>query len=286
MFPVALEAKARGTALVTGGTGGIGASVAVGLAKAGYRTVIVGRDRAKGEAVLARIRLEAPAAETALILADLSSLTETRALGARVASEFPDLTLLVNNAGAFTATREATSEGRERVLAVNHLAPFVLTRALEETLKANAPARIVSVGSTASDHARVDPDDLELARGWGRIRAYAQSKLALMMAAFDDARRLAGTGVTVNVVHPGAVATDLVRTPGIIGLAWSGLRFLFRSPDKGAETPLHACLAPELAGVSGRYFKDKREAKPNRRALDPALRARVVAATERLVGSA
>ncbi|WP_161992570.1 SDR family NAD(P)-dependent oxidoreductase [Aureimonas leprariae] len=279
-----MDAASRKTAVVTGGTGGIGRFVALGLARAGYHVVVVGRDPAKGEAVLARIAREAPEGSAELELVDLSSLAATRDLGRRVASSHPNLSLLVLNAGIFAARREETDEGHERVLAVNHLAPFVLLRELAATLRANAPARIVTVGSSSSDRASIDPDDLELRRGWNMVSAYSRSKLGVMMTTFEWARRLEASGVTANVAHPGAVATGLVRTPGVIGLAWRGLAAFFRTEEEGAETPLHLCLAPDLAAVSGRYFKDRRVVRPNRRAEDPALLARVWAATERLVG--
>ena len=152
-----------------------------------------------------------PGAATTLMLADLSSLAQTRALGEAIAARFGAVSVLVANAGVFCTRREVTGEGHERVLAVNHLSPFVLIGALAGALAASAPARVVVVGSSTSDRARIDPDNLELRHGWGFVRAYAQSKLAVMMVGFEWARRLAPVGVSVNVVHPGTVATGLVR---------------------------------------------------------------------------
>ena len=269
--------------VVTGATGGIGQWIALGLAKAGHHVVVVGRDRVRGEATLAWIAAKAPGARTELMLADLSSMAETRALGARIVARHPRLAVLVANAGVFRAKREVTAEGHEMVLAVNHLSPFVLIGALREALMAGAPSRVVVVGSSTSDSARIDPDCLELERGWGMVRAYGQSKLAVMMAAFEWARRLEASGVAVNVVHPGTVATGLVRTPGVIGLAWRLMAPWVRSEEQGAETPLHVALADEVAGVTGAYFKDRRVVEANRAARDRALVARVWAATERLV---
>jgi retinol dehydrogenase-12 len=259
-------------AVVTGATGGIGRWIARGLARSGHYVVLVGRDRARGEAALAWIAAQVPGAGAELVLADLSSLAATRALGSEIAA----------NAGVFRARREVTAEGHEMVLAVNHLSPFVLIDTLRQALAAGAPSRVVVVGSSTSDRARIDPDNLELTHGWGMVRAYGQSKLALMMTSFARARQLADLGVTVNVVHPGTVATGLVRTKGVIGLAWRMMGPWVRTEQQGAETPLHVALAPEVAGVTGKYFKDRRVVAPNRLALDTALGLLVWRATERL----
>lgn len=271
----------RAVAVVTGATGGIGRFIALGLARAGMHVVVVGRDAGRGAAALALVRERVAGASVELMLADLSSMAETRALGARIVAAHPAVSVLVNNAGVFRARRGETAEGHEMVLAVNHLSPFVLTRALVPVL--GAGARVVTVGSDASERAGIDPDDLELKRGWNLWRAYARSKLAVTMQTFEWARRLHGQGVTVNVVHPGFVATGIVRTPGIIGVAWKVLRLAGRTEEQGAETPLHAALDAGLAGVTGAYFKDKAAAAPNRLALDRGLVGRVWAATERLV---
>jgi NAD(P)-dependent dehydrogenase (short-subunit alcohol dehydrogenase family) len=270
-------------AVVTGATGGIGRWIALGLAQAGYHVVVVARDRTRGEAAQAWIEAQAPGASTALMLADLSLLSATRALGRDIAAQHPAVSVLVANAGVFRAKREVTAEGHEMVLAVNHLSPFVLIDALQGALAAAAPARVVVVGSSTSDRARIDPDNLALTRGWGMVRAYGQSKLAVMITSFAWARRLAPAGVTVNVVPPGTVATGLVRTPGVIGLAWRVMSPWVLTEEQGARTPLHVALAPDLAAVSGRYFKDRRIVAPNTAALDPGLAARVWRATEFLV---
>ena len=270
----------QGTAIVTGATGGIGPWIARGLARAVYRTVLVGRDAARGQAALDWIAHR----DASLELADLSSLAETRALGERLAAQHPRIAVLVNNAGVFRARRQRTAEGHDVVLATNHLSPFVLTQALLPALRVGAPSRIVTVGSDMSDNAIMDPANLALDRGWTMTRAYGRSKLAQMMTTFELAGRW--DGVVANVVHPGRVATGLVRTPGLIGLAWRLIALASLTPEQGADTPLHVALAPELAGVTGQYFKDRHPVEPNRRARDPALRQAVWDATERLAGVA
>ncbi len=272
-------------AVVTGATSGIGRWIALGLAQAGRHVVLVARNAERGAATQAWIAGRQPGATTELVVADLSSLAETRAAAASIAERHPRIALLVNNAGLITPQREVTPEGHERILAVNHLAPFVLAGALEWALRDAAPARVVNIGSAASDRVHaLDLDDLEGERRWHPLRPYGRAKLALMMATFEHARRLAGTGVDVNVVHPGVVATKIGAVPGLIGIGWALLRPFMIKEEQGADTPLHAALAPELAGQTGLYFKKRRPAAPNRLALDPALCRRLWDETVRLAG--
>lgn len=269
-------------AVITGATGGIGRWIARGLVRAGYHTILIGRDAARGEAVRRWLAAEAPEARPELLLADLSSLAATRALGRQIRARHPAIALLVNNAGVFEAKPGLTAEGHERVLATNLLSPFALSETLLPALIAAAPARIVTIGSSTSDTARIDPDRLALGRRWTMVRAYGQSKLALMMVTFALARRLEGSGVTANVVHPGLVASGLVRSGGVIGLAWRCLAPFALSEEAGADTPLHVALSPDCAAISGAYFKRRRVAAPNPLALDVALGERVWAAVARL----
>lgn len=275
----------RPVAVVTGATGGIGRFIALGLAREGYHLVLICRDRERAEATRAWIADTVPHSSVDLRIADLSLLSVTLKIGSDIAASHSRIALLINNAGVFEAKPVTTAEGFDRVLAVNLLSPFVLTRALLPSLMARAHSRIVNVGSSTSDRARIDPDNLVLGDRWTMLRAYSQSKLALMMTTFALAKRLRGTGVTANVVHPGMVATGLVRTGGIVGLAWRCLTAISLSEERGADTSLHAALAPELATVSGAYFKNRQSALPNWQALNPALLERVWLATERLVAS-
>ncbi len=275
--------------VVTGATGGIGRWIALGLARAEHVVVLVGRDQARGDAAMEWIASRAPGARTELMLADLSSMAATRHAAMLIDAAHPAIDVLVNNAGVFSTRREVTTEGHDRVLAVNHLSPFVLTRALTPALRAagaragkQGGARIVTVGSSTSDHARIDPADLDGLRRWGMVRAYGQSKLAVMITTFGWARRLHASGVTANVVHPGAVATGLVRAGGAVGLAWRGMAPFLLTEEQGADSPLHVALAPEFAAATGGYVKRRRLVRPNRRALDPALAERVWQATEAL----
>ena len=277
-----LEAK---TAVLTGATSGIGRWIAAGLVKAGYDLTLIARDEARAAATLAWIKSRTPDAVVEVRIADLSSIAETRAVAAVILRDRPRLDLLVNNAGVLCARRQVTAEGHERTLAVNLLSPLALTEALLPALKAARPSRIVMVGSSSSDRARIDPANLELARGWSMVRAYAQSKLALLMMSRALAARLAGSAVTVNVVHPGLVATEIVRNGGLVGLAWKVMAPFSMTPEQGAATPLYACLAPEMAGKTGLYLKRRRPAAPNPLVENAALVARVSAAIDLGVGT-
>jgi len=271
------------TAVLTGATSGIGRWIADGLAKAGYALTLIARDESRAAATVAWVQSRTPAAMVEVRVADLSSLAETRATATMILRRSPRLDLLVNNAGVLCAKRQVTAEGHERTLATNLLSPLALTEALLPALQAAAPSRIVMVGSSSSDRARIDPDNLELEGGWSMVRAYSQSKLALLMTSRTLARRVQGSGVTVNVVHPGLVATDIVRNGGIVGLAWKLMAPFSLTPEQGADTPLHACLAPEMAGKTGLYLKRRKPATPNPLVNNAALADRVWTATEQLL---
>lgn len=274
--------------VVTGATSGIGRWIALGLARAGFQVVIVARDRQRGADTLAWITSQVPSAQVELLILDLSLLADTRRAGLSLVERHPAIEVLVNNAGVFRIRREETPEGHERVIAVNHLAPFLLTRTLVPALRAAAAAgtgaRIVNVGSSTSDRATINPADLEGRQSWGMVRAYSQSKLALTMTTLGWARRLKDAGVTANVVHPGTVATSLVRAGGPVGLAWRVMAPFLLTEEAGADTPLHVALSPQFSGITGAYVKQRTIVKPNRLALDEGLMERVWAATETLVG--
>jgi NAD(P)-dependent dehydrogenase (short-subunit alcohol dehydrogenase family) len=269
-------------ALVTGATSGLGRWTALGLVRAGYRVIAVGRDRRKCDALRAWIEREVASASLDCAVADLSLMREVRLLSRRVLDREGKLDLLVNNAGVFAATRRLTGEGHELTLAVNHLAPFLLTRELLPALQAARSARIVNVGSSASDRAALDLDDLQGARRWTMYGAYAQSKLAMMCATFELVRRLGPDGPTANVVHPGTAATEICRE-GAVGMIWSLLRPFLLSPEKGARPTLFLATNSDLTTVTGTYFKRAAPAAPNPVANDAALAGRLWSVTEDLV---
>ncbi len=269
--------------MVTGATGGIGQHVAAGLLRAGYRVVAVGRDEGKLARLGRFLAAAVPGGAVETERADLSLIAASARAGAAIAERHGQIAILVNNAGVFATRRAETAEGHERTLATNHLAPFALTRALRAALEAHGAARIVNVGSVIAERGRLDLADLELRRAWRGPRAYARSKLLLAAATFAWARHLAGSGVVANVVHPGSVATGIVRDGVLAPLAWRLLRPFLLTPEQGAAAPLHLAVSPDWATRTGRYTRRMTEAPPGVLALDDALIERVWTTTEEIV---
>ena len=218
-------------------------------------------------------------------MADLASLAQVRRLAADLASKLERIDVLVNNAGAIHTTRKVTVDGLEMTFAVNHLAPFLLTNLLLPRLAASAPARVVTVASDAHRVGPLDFGDLQAERGYAAMMVYGRSKLCNILFAAELARRLAGTGVTSNSLHPGVVATGFGRNDaGWLSAGVKLLAPLFISPGKGARTSLHLATSPEVEGLTGRYFKDSRPARPSRAALDEVAAKRLWEASLRLTG--
>ena len=272
--------------LVTGGTGGIGLATAAGLARLGARVGIVGRDRARGEMAATSIRDETAGADVDVFVADLSAQSEVRRLAGEVLATYPRLDVLVNNVGGYWAHRHTTADGLERTFAVNHLAPYLLTRLLLGRLVESAPARVVTVSSGAQALGRIDLDDLQGEHHYRGQRAYNQSKLANVLFTYELARRLAGSGVSANVLHPGVVDTGFAREDGG---AWMGLllpvvRPFLKTPAEGAATSVHLASSPDVAGVSGRYFANRTARRSSRRSYDEQLARRLWEVSADLTG--
>jgi len=248
--------------LVTGANSGIGKETAVALAAMGADVVMTSRDRAKGEAALADARARSASERIELMLADFASMRSIREFAAEFIAGHPRLHVLVNNAGAFNMRRGVTADGFETTFGVNHLGYFLVTDLLLDTLKASTPARIVSVSSDAHVGARINFDDLQSER-YNGMRAYGQSKLANVLFTYELARRLEGTGVTANALHPGVVITGFGRNnAGPFGFLFTAFQTLGRpfllTAAQGAETSIHLASSPEVEGVTGRYFVRKR----------------------------
>jgi len=270
---------------VTGATSGIGLETALGLARRGASVAVVGRDEAKGRAALEAVRAASTAGAPALFLADLASMAQVRRLAANLARDLPRLDVLVDNAGAMHAARKLTVDGFEMTLAVNHLAPFLLTNLLLPKLREAGKARVVVVASEAHRMAGLDLSDLMNERSYAGMRVYGQSKLANVMFAYALARRLHGTGVTANALHPGVIATGFGRNdPGWFKVLVTLARPFLGSARRGATTSIWLASSPEVDGVSGRYFSNRREARSSPASLDEAAQELLWAESARLVG--
>ncbi|NRB40616.1 MAG: SDR family oxidoreductase [Pseudomonadales bacterium] len=272
-------------ALITGASSGIGEVAATQLAKMGAAVYLLCRNEAKGQAAIQRICLACGHSRVHLIVADLAEQAQIhRAAKEFLALDVP-LHILLNNAGITNTTRRETADGIEQTFAVNHLGYFLLTRLLLDKLKHSAPARIVNVASHA--HHMVSGmqfDDLEFKRNYRTFKVYGQSKLANLLFTKELSRRLAGTGVTVNAVHPGAVATALGAQNGWLGKVISFIAsFFLRSPQKGAESSIYACASPQLQQVSGKYFYNCKEIQAKPWAQDGAAARKLWRESERML---
>jgi NAD(P)-dependent dehydrogenase (short-subunit alcohol dehydrogenase family) len=272
------------TVLVTGATDGIGKETAQALASQGMRVVITGRNRQKGEAVLQDIKRATNNQNLHLLVADLSNMQEVTALAEAFKAQFDRLDILLNNAGAMFDVRQTTADGLESTFALNHMAYFLLTDLLLPTLKASAPSRIINVASSAHLQGKINWDDIQLTRYSG-MAAYYQSKLANVLFTNALARRLEGTGVTANSLHPGVVASKFGENSklwfvrAIVGLI---KRFAI-TPLQGAQTSIYLATSPQVEGVSGKYFDKKQVAKQNPAATDIAAQEKLWQISEQLL---
>ena len=265
--------------VVTGANSGIGKATAQGLAAAGATVVMVCRDAARGAAAQQEIRTASGNQAVELYQADLASLADVRRLAAKLVADHPRIDVLINNAGVMLEKRQMSADGFELQLAVNHLAPFLLTRLLQPALMAAAPSRVINVSSRVHSMGRIDFDDLQCTRKYKMFAAYGQSKLACVMTTYALAERWQPLGITVNCLHPGVIDTHLGGMPDFV-------KKLLPKADKGARTSLHLAMAPELADVTGVYFSNCKPAKSSARSHDRAVRERLWQETERLVGLA
>lgn len=271
--------------VVTGGSGGIGRATATGLAALGARVGIVGRDRARLTAAADEIGLGSTDAQIDVFEADLSSQAQVRRLATELQERYPRLDVLVNNVGGLWAHRHVTEDGLELTFALNHLAPFLLTHLLLDRLVAHDGARIITIASSAEAFGRIDFDDLQSTKAYSGQRAYNQSKLANVLFTYELARRLDGTNLTVNAVHPGVTRTafGVADQPKAYAMSWMARPFI-RSPERGADTVVWAASSPELDGVTGGYFHDRRAKRSSERSHDEATAKHLWQVSEELVG--
>ena len=265
------------TCIVTGANSGMGRETALALAQMKANVVMVCRNKSKGETARREIAKKTGNETVDLLLCDLSSLAEVRRLAGEVQGRYREVHVLVNNAGVFSFSGK-TVDGFETTFAVDYLAPFLLTNLLLELLKSSAPSRVVNVSSVAHFGGHVDLDAIAKGRsgsGWG---AYSNSKLALVMFTYELARRLKGSGVTANCLHPGGVATNMWRIPPVV------MRPFLKSAREGAETSIYLASAPEVEGLTGDYFEKKSAKRSSEESYDENKARALWDLTSKMVG--
>ena len=274
--------------LITGATSGIGLVTARELAARGATVAIVGRNETKTRATVEAIRQQTGNAEVDYLLADLSSQAAVRGVADAFQRRYGALHVLVNNAGAVFMRRQVTADGLELTFALNHLAPFLLTNLLLDTLRANTPARVVTVGSMAHRGAHIPFDDLQQTKGrYSAFGVYGQTKLANIMFTYALARRLEGSGVTANTLHPGFVGSNFARNNGpVMNVAMQLARPFAINVEKGAETSIYLASSPEVATVTGQYFYKCKPTRSSQASYDVAAQERLWQVSEQLTGLA
>ncbi len=272
------------TVVITGGTSGIGQVAAEKLAGMGARIVLVARSRSRGEAALSRLRDLAPGVKHSIHYGDLSRLAELKRVAQQIAAAEPRIDVLINNAGAMFGQRQVTEDGLEATFATNHLSYFVLTDGLRERLINSAPSRVVNTSSHAHYRAAIDFDNLQYEHDYKAFPAYSRSKLCNVLFTRVLARRLAGTGVSANSLHPGFVNTRFGDGTGGSMARIIGLMKLFAiSPEKGAETIVYLASSNEVTTTSGLYFYKRKPVEPSKLAQDDSLADRLWEYTDRLL---
>ena len=271
--------------LITGGTSGIGKAAATALAGMGATVVITGRNEERGKRALQEIREESGNDGVELILADLTVQDEVRRLAEELRERHNQLEVLVNNAGLVLSERTETPDGIETQLAINHLAPFLLTNLLLDLLKESAPSRIVTVSSDAHRWAKIDLDDLQSRKRYRGMQVYGKTKLANIMFTYELAERLEGTEVTANCMHPGGVNTNFGNNQGgPMNLLFRLFKPFMRSPEQGADTLIYLASSPEVEGMTGKYLADRKVKAASDAAYDETTRKRLWEASEELTG--
>lgn len=285
--------------LITGGTGGIGKQTAIALARLGAQVVVTGRDRARGEAGVLEIQRASGSYDVELLIADLSTQAGVRSLADQFKRRYPRLDVLINNAGLLSQERQITDDGVESDFAVNVIAPFMLTHLLLDVLKASAPARVVNVSGGMSIWGKIDLDNLQAEKSFRGLETYSQTKTVMMALAYEFARRIEGSGVTINVCFPGAASTAMTQAlspsalPPVMRLTWPVLKSMYMRDDSGksaakaAQSSIYLAASPDVEGVTGRYFNTN--SKPMdwpKDVNDDALRLRLWALCEQLANVA
>ena len=259
------------TVVITGATSGIGEVAACALAQQGARIILIARDRSRGEQTLERLEAVAPGRNHVAHYANLSRLAEMKRAAEAIAGSETQIDVLINNAGALFATRQVTGDALEMTFATNHIAYFLVTNLLLERLKATPGARIVSTASDAHKRAKLDFDDLQMEKGYSGFGMYGRSKLMNILFTRELSRRLAGSGVTANCLHPGFVATRFAdASGGLTSLVVKGAKRFALTPEEGAKTIIYLASSPEVNGITGQYFQKCKQLMPTAEAQNDA----------------
>src|SRR5712691_561931 len=271
--------------MVTGANSGIGRAASLALAKMGATVVMVARNAERGEAARSKIITKSENNSIDLLLADLSSLGSVRQLATEFQQKYSRLDVLINNAGLFNQRRHVTTDGYENTFATNYLAPCLLTNLQLDLLKESAPSRIINVSSVGHYNGHVNFDDLNLEKKYGGWKAYGQSKLALVLFTHELAKKLQGTGVTVNAVHPGTVATNIWTRPLVpAGFIMALPKLFMTSPEQGAETIVYLASSPDAKGLSGEYLEKLKVKKSSDESYDEEIAQRLWDVSAKLTG--
>lgn len=272
--------------LITGGTSGIGKATAVEMARLGYLVVVLSRSKERGETALMEIKSESGSNDIELMICDLGKLEDIRSFAEGFKEKYKRLDILINNAGVILPGRHETKDGFELQFGVNHLGHFLLTNLLMDTIKSSAPSRVVVIASGAHKVGKIHFEDINLKNNFNLVRAYAQSKLANVLFTYELAERLKGSNVTVNCLHPGAVASQMGinRETGFGTFITRMLKPFFQTPKEGAATSIYLATSEEVKDITGRYFYRKKLVKSSKQSYDKELAKRLWEVSERLVG--
>jgi NAD(P)-dependent dehydrogenase (short-subunit alcohol dehydrogenase family) len=274
--------------VVSGATQGIGFEAAKALANKGARVVITARDQGRGEKAVADLKRLTGNDRVEVVLVDFASMQSIKDAAHELHNRIDRLDVLLNNAGAVYSDHLTSKDGLELTFATNHIGYFLFTHLLLDLLKQSAPARIVNVASDAHKAARsgIDFDDLERKRGYTGFVVYGETKLMNILFTRELARRLEGTGVTVNCLHPGVIASGFgTNNSGLLGFATRNLgKYFLITPEQGAQTSIYLCTSPDVAGVSGKYFAKSKEAKTTRHGVDDAAAKKLWELSEKITG--
>lgn len=270
------------TCLVTGANAGIGKATALGLAKLRATVVMACRDPERGEAARREIIQKSGNDRVELMICDFSSQNSIRQFAQDFKQQNDRLDVLINNAGVVLRQRSMTEDGFESTFAINHLGYFLVTHLLMDVLEKSAPSRIVNVASTAHKYAKLDVDAWPVAREYSAFGAYANSKLANVLFTYELARRLTGTGVSANCLHPGGVGTSLFR--GLPKFVQALIKLVTISPERGARTSIYLASSPDVEVVTGKYFAGRRQQESSQASHNQEAARRLWEMSEELTG--